>query len=686
MIDPDEIRRKAERLYGEFLRAWLAGEQFFPKSIPCNKTLDKNLSVAATSVQRLKSESKEVKGYGYTIEWEERKSRTHGRNQFPKRILFETQDDFLRCIGKRQEFACFAAAVDRLRSSYPQLEQWIRSHTKALIAAAPQLDGLLEVLDFFHNNPRPGRFSREVPVSVNTKFIEANRSVLRGWFDLVLPSSSIRSDEEQFDRRYGLRLSDPQFLIRFLDPEIQQRSGSPWDVCSIFLDALETQPIECPRILIIENRTSLLTLPSFAGAVAIWGMGNAVAEYSRQLTWLSNRDVWYWGDIDVAGLQILSRLRTFLPHVRSLLMDDETVGAWRERIGASRAAVDAVVPGHLTPGERAAFEICASDGLWIEQERFPQQFVQEHFDHLFAERVTTTGLTQDFELHLAQCVEWACRLEVMAKKPGNVHPEAEFGDLTFRDFLESAAAISPVLAQTQALGVGRAIFEGIRQTCTRVSSNSNLGIALLIAPLAAVPRDESLQHGLPRVLNALTRVDADAVYRAIRLAQPGGMGTVDDQDVSSTPNVTLLEAMRMAAERDTVAAQYANGFRDVLEFGLPFLAGVGDFRARWEIAIVGLHLRLMARSPDTLIARKCGPAIASESAHKAQQVIDACWPESENGRLLLEEFDAWLRADGNRRNPGTTADLVAACLFAAFRERIFDVSDIVLASPCSRGD
>ncbi|MBC7817275.1 MAG: triphosphoribosyl-dephospho-CoA synthase [Planctomycetaceae bacterium] len=278
----------------------------------------------------------------------------------------------------------------------------------------------------------------------------------------------------------------------------------------------------------------------------------------------------------------------------------------------------------------------------------------------------------DADTQLAAAIRLACVLEASAAKPGNVHPRAAFADLTFEDFVRSAELIAPVLVHAASSGVGRTVFDAIEATRKVVASNTNLGIVLLLAPLAAVSRDRSLQDGIGDVLGRLTRDDAAWVYRAIRLAQPGGLGSTASEDVANEPTGTLLEVMTLAAERDGVAAQYANGFAWVLQEGVPFLASVGsDFEQHWEAAIIELQLRLLAEHPDTLIARKCGWDIATEASHRARHClrdIEGLPLDSAMRAERLCDFDHWLRADGHRRNPGTTADLVAACLFAAIRE------------------
>ena len=259
-------------------------------------------------------------------------------------------------------------------------------------------------------------------------------------------------------------------------------------------------------------------------------------------------------------------------------------------------------------------------------------------------------------------------LEATARKPGNVHPLSSFKDLTYQDFVDSADVVAPILASTLELGVGRAILDAVTATRALVGRNTNLGIVLLLAPMAAVPPGVLLAAGIAGVLAGLTCEDAELVYEAIRLAHPGGMGQVDNQDISLPPMQTLLEVMRLAAGRDLIARQYAENFSIVLEFGLPYFNAVSDFEKHWEAAIIGLQLELLSRHADSLIVRKCGQEIADEAMRRAKAVLKAATPGTPNAQAELDRFDLWLRTGGNARNPGTTADLIAASLFAAFRD------------------
>ncbi len=275
---------------------------------------------------------------------------------------------------------------------------------------------------------------------------------------------------------------------------------------------------------------------------------------------------------------------------------------------------------------------------------------------------------EDAGSRIEEMIRAACVLEATARKAGNVHPQCSFPDLTYRDFVISAEAIAPILARTADLGVGAAILESVLATQKRVGRNTNLGVILLLAPLAAVPPRLRLAAGIQEVLTGLSQEDAELAYRAIRLAHPGGMGQVDEQDVAETPTMTLLEVMRLAADRDLIARQYVEDYSLVLDFGVQYLKKVADFERHWEPAIIGLQLELLSRHADSLIARKCGLETAQEASRRAAAVLNAARPGTREAQEELNRFDRWLRADGNRRNPGTTADLIAAMLFAAFRE------------------
>ncbi|PHS11334.1 MAG: triphosphoribosyl-dephospho-CoA synthetase [Blastopirellula sp.] len=272
------------------------------------------------------------------------------------------------------------------------------------------------------------------------------------------------------------------------------------------------------------------------------------------------------------------------------------------------------------------------------------------------------------KLSTGQLATLACMLEVSAPKPGNVHRGADFENLTFQDFLASAIAIAPAMEAASKTSLGDTILRAVTATQDLVQTNTNLGIILLLAPLCSIPEDQELSAGIKKVLEQLTVEDTARVYEAIRLAQPGSMGKSDEMDIADSPPEDLLAAMKESADHDLVAKQYTNQFSIVLNEASVWLTEKNLDSLSLSQRIIHTHVRLMSGYPDSLIARKCGADLANMSAVLASRAIEAGEPFSEPYLLELSSLDFWLRSDNNRRNPGTTADIVTAGLFVALRQ------------------
>lgn len=282
---------------------------------------------------------------------------------------------------------------------------------------------------------------------------------------------------------------------------------------------------------------------------------------------------------------------------------------------------------------------------------------------------------------LQAVVREACLAELQALKPGNVsaHPLAynpAQAKLSVRDFVLSAQALAAPLTTPAQSSVGARVLAAITATREAVATNTNLGIVLLAAPLLRAEQlrraSQSLRESLYGVLSNLTVTDAQLVYQAIRLAEPGGMGVSTEQDIAQAPTVTLLEAMRMAADRDSIARAYGDNFSVVFDIGLPALErSLSALKASvlckaWATTLV--FLCLLAHQPDSLIARKSGEAKAREVSESARAYFtraDAALQARDVASLsLLEaELAAWDKAlKAEHINPGTTADFTVACL------------------------
>jgi triphosphoribosyl-dephospho-CoA synthase len=265
----------------------------------------------------------------------------------------------------------------------------------------------------------------------------------------------------------------------------------------------------------------------------------------------------------------------------------------------------------------------------------------------------------------------ACLLDVLALKPGNVGVHAGGHGMQSLHFVRSARAAAPEIG-AEAASVGERIRGAVAATRRVVGVNTNLGIVLLAAPLAKAALQVrspltrcALKANLERVLAELTVIDAQLAFDAIRDANPGGLGEAVRHDVRAPAEVTLLEAMREAANRDSIARQYAGGYADVLDTGLERFAAARAAGCDRRRAAAEVFLDFLGRYPDSHVARKFGSAEAE--ALRQEAIAQAEGVRRSNGaravRKRLMAWDAALKA--RAINPGTTADLTVATLFAS---------------------
>lgn len=250
----------------------------------------------------------------------------------------------------------------------------------------------------------------------------------------------------------------------------------------------------------------------------------------------------------------------------------------------------------------------------------------------------------------------ACLAELDALKPGNVHAYAAGHRMVVADFVTSADVSAPELARAGS-GVGARVRAGVTATLAAVAQNTNLGILLLCAPLAVAAEGG---RSVKAVLDTLDAADSEAVFAAIRLANPGGLGRAERHDVSAVAPASLRAAMAEAAHRDRIAGAYGTGFADIVEIGLPALAGARAAGLDPTWCTTAIHLAYLRTVPDSHIARKAGAPVAESVRREVAALLDSLDLTTRPVEPLLV-LDASLKARG--LNPGTSADFTVATVF-----------------------
>ncbi len=397
MISPKEIKEKAEKWWASqaFLQAWLAGQDFFEGGreiaqiglVKPNEVSSKFFQIKAEQEQ-LKAYSKKEKGIGYQLIWEKVNNRQLGENEFIRKIYFETAEDFLKFIKKEADFEAFKVQRQFIITTFPALEQWILKHPLKVIEHAAKWGDLLKICQYFVQNPKPNLYIRQLPIeNLHTKFIENNKPIIASLLNFILPPESINTETNDFENRFGLLESQP--LIRFVILDNNLFINNLSDI-TLPVSQFETLFIQTNinQVFVAENQMCVLTFPKTPKSIIVFGGGKAVSNLSH-ISWLKTKHVYYWGDLDVEGFEILSILRKFKPDAISLMMDFDCFSRFSsEGLVEGKDSVKKLPPD-LTEEETRLFEHLKSlprQSNRLEQEKIPQWYVERCLQIILYER------------------------------------------------------------------------------------------------------------------------------------------------------------------------------------------------------------------------------------------------------------------------------------------------------------
>jgi len=377
MISPEEIKVKAGKKYFSFLQSWMEGKPFEKLVIRGDKTYAKaSLSEFEKEILLLISQSRIKKGYGYTLAFQQVKTKYLGTQDLPTTIYFDTEQDLLKYLSKEKEVILFKENQEKIISTFPILKQWTIQNPSKIIQHPAEWDNLLKVCQYFKQTPVPNLYLRELPVRVHTKFIERNQSILGELLDNLIPEY-VNHQEKTFEKRFNLKTSEKLVRFKILDKEISRVFFSGIDDMAIPISQFEKLNLPVKKVIIVENKTTLytaLTLPKMDKAIAIFGSGYSVS-HLKQAFWLKNIELLYWGDIDVQGFEILSQFRGYFPQTKSILMDKATFDIYFED--------DIGTPSHisiqlnLTAAEQELYSLLKANQWRLEQEKIPLGFVND---------------------------------------------------------------------------------------------------------------------------------------------------------------------------------------------------------------------------------------------------------------------------------------------------------------------
>ena len=396
-LGPKEIKGKAQKLYqqNKVLRADLSEESIFPWSIGLKPPSAKEV---LESFEQLRSYSSELKklerspqGKGLTLEYKELNHRQLGKQLIPCKATFQTRDDLLRFLGKKQEFIKRFESIIQTTEEFPSLASLLKDRPQIYIENENKWEKILSVLRYFQKNPRPNVYLRSLSIpGVDTKFFEQNKKVLDTLLSKILPAEAIQetmaTERARFEKKFHLKYEPTRIRFRPLDSNLRRYFHGLQDLTCPAEDLASLDDMPCHNVFICENKMTGLAFPDFPEALVIFGLGHSI-DILKEIPWPAQKSIYYWGDIDTHGLFILSRLRQFLPSARSLLMDKETLLENKEMWGKEGDSGHFSGPlDNLTSAEQEVYQGLIThkwgDLVRLEQERIPFQALNETLKHL----------------------------------------------------------------------------------------------------------------------------------------------------------------------------------------------------------------------------------------------------------------------------------------------------------------
>lgn len=385
---PEDVVASTRQLWdnGALLRARIEGTALFPYELRLRKPgvadMGEQFEAVRAWIGALAGIDRERRGYGYDLVWRAVNHRQLGRNSIPVAAVLPSEDDALRMIGRTADALRFDRLAGATLDAFPVLRGWLATQPLKLLEQADAWERVLEVLHWFVGHPRPGIYLRQLDIEgVDSKFIESRKGLLTELLEQVMPAGTILANISgvgQFEARFGLLSKPPLIRFRMLDPEHFIGGLSDITVPVTQFAKLDTR---VERVFVTENEVNALAFPAAKSAMVVFGGGYGIARLA-QTDWLRDRRVLYWGDIDTHGFAILDRLRAYLPHVSSLLMDAETFHAherlWGIEDSDKRHTGEL---GRLTEAEQRLFlalrENIHGDRLRMEQERIAFRWALE---------------------------------------------------------------------------------------------------------------------------------------------------------------------------------------------------------------------------------------------------------------------------------------------------------------------
>ena len=316
---------------------------------------------------------------------EEKRKQTasFGKQLMPVRVFIDTPEDAMALLGLTKKKKEFLAGLSAVESQMPSLRDWYLTYF-GRISAEDFFPVALSIARFMLEQEQREGYLREMAIpGVDTKFLENHNFLVRTLWNALFPENTAESSDELWEKLFVQKVPTPSICVRSLDEHLRFAG-----VRKLFLSQDDIADFQPPhrRIFITENKVNGYTFPDAEDSLILFGMGYGVLEMAESAPWLADKEIYYWGDLDHDGFNILSNLRKVLPEMKihSLLMDKETLLAYVDP-KVKDTGNTTTIPDYLTVSEKMAWKLIHDNGWRLEQERIPHEEVEWAVERLLAE-------------------------------------------------------------------------------------------------------------------------------------------------------------------------------------------------------------------------------------------------------------------------------------------------------------
>ena len=368
-------QQQLTRYYKSYLRDIISDNPFNPVVLRGEKTKPATTVALHKAIALFQQYEKTELRKGWTIIWEDWSSKKLGKQKWASKIIVDTEEDYLFLLHKEQEIAAFKIQLHNLLSWQPAIQSFLIDKPERVLDLKEVWSDIQKVVDYLLLHDVRHHYIRSIPVPVHTKFIENYRSVIFAILKTIAPEK-YSTTANSLDELLLLKQKPHLYPIRWLDKTMAAQFMHGMELTGVTADWLKQINWNIEEVWLIENETNLWLIPERKNAIAIFSRGYATHTL-KEIPFLHNTRLYYWGDLDEDGYEMLNAMRGYYPGIQSVCMDEATLLQHANELGRQSATYKTSSLPHLTQQEHAAFNILKYHNGRLEQERIRQDYVAE---------------------------------------------------------------------------------------------------------------------------------------------------------------------------------------------------------------------------------------------------------------------------------------------------------------------